>query len=143
MIDNVPGRGTDRPLSTGYKGDKVTNRFGYDECLRLCGELSSEVIVVVNFRDGVLQHKPLEEAAQHAASLLAYCNAPLGAELPQGMEDWPAIRAQNGHAKPYRVKYVQIGNETWFCGRWLSLNRSRKHFSNRCFDPSFAFWERA
>ncbi len=113
MVSNVPGREVERPVSTGHKGDKVTNNFGYDEFLRLCEDLRAEAIVVVNFRDGLLRTKPLKEAAMHAASLVAYCNAPVGADLPDGMADWPAVRERNGRAKPYAVKYFQIGNETW------------------------------
>ncbi len=67
----------------------------------------------MNFRDALLNVKPLEEAAAHAASLVAYCNAPVGAKLPEGMYDWPSLRAKNGRTRPYRVKYFQIGNETW------------------------------
>jgi len=113
MVDNVPGRGEERPTSTGHKGDEVTNNFGYDEFLQLCEELGAEAIVVVNFRDGLLKTQPLEEAAMHAASLVAYCNAPVGAQLPDGMADWPAVRKRNGRAQPYAVRYFQIGNETW------------------------------
>jgi len=113
MVDNVPGRAPERPVSTGHKGHKVTNNFGYDEFLQLCEHLGSEAIVVVNFRDGLLKTKPLDEAAAHAASLVAYCNAPVGAELPKGMYDWPSLRAKNGRVKPYKAKYFQIGNETW------------------------------
>lgn len=113
MVDNVPDRAADRPVSTGHKGHKVTNNFGYDEFLQLCEHLGTEAIVVVNFRDALLKEKSLEEAAAHAASLVAYCNAPVGAKLPEGMYDWPALRARNGRTKPYKVKYFQIGNETW------------------------------
>lgn len=113
MIDNVAGRGTQRPVSTGHRGHKVTNNFGYDEFLQLCEDIDAEVILVVNFRDALLKKKPLKEAAMDAASLVAYCNAPVGAKLPDGMYDWPRIRAKNGRLKPYRVKYFQIGNETW------------------------------
>ena len=113
MVDNVPGRAAERPVSTGHLGHKVTNNFGYDEFLQLCEHLGSEAIVVVNLRDALLKIKPFEEAAAHAASLVAYCNAPAGAELPEGMYDWPSLRAKNGRARPYKVKYFQIGNETW------------------------------
>lgn len=113
MVDNVPGRTAQRPVSTGHKGHKVTNNFGYDEFLQLCEHLGSEAIVVVNFRDALLKEKSLLEAANHAAALVAYCNAPVGATLPKGMYDWPSLRAKNGRAKPYKVKYFQIGNETW------------------------------
>jgi alpha-N-arabinofuranosidase len=113
MVDNVPGRAAERPASTGHKGHKVTNNFGYDEFLQLCEHLESEAIVVVNFRDALLKVKSLDEAAAHAASLVAYCNAPVGAKLPDGMYDWPSLRAKNGRVKPYKTKYFQIGNETW------------------------------
>ena len=113
MVSNVPGRGADRPVSTGHKGHQVTNRFGYDEFLRFRADAGAEAILVVNLRDALLKKKPLAEEALHVAGLVAYCNAPLGAKLPEGMPDWPAVRARNGHPKPYGVKYWQMGNETW------------------------------
>jgi alpha-N-arabinofuranosidase len=91
----------------------VSNHFGYDEFLQFCEEIGAEAIVVVNFRDGLLQKKPLPEAAAHAAALVAYCNAPVGTKLPDGMFDWPGLRARNGRTKPYGARYFQIGNETW------------------------------
>jgi len=121
MVSNVPGRAPERPLSTGHKGHEVTNHFGYDEFLRLNADLASEAIIVVNFRDGLLGKRPLQEAALHAASLVAYCNAPVGAELPEGMPNWPSIRAKNGHPEPYGVKYWQVGNETW--GFWREFEK--------------------
>ncbi len=114
MISNVPGRGANRPVSTGQNNVEVTNNFGYDEFLQLRQRLGWEAILVVNFRDGLLKVKPIEEAARQAAGLVAYCNAPVGAKLPDGMPDWPAIRAKNGYPAPFKVKYWQIGNETWF-----------------------------
>jgi len=113
MVDNIPNRTSKRPISTGHLKHKISNNFGYDEFLQFCEEEDAEAILVVNFRDGLLKKKPLKEAAMHAASLVAYCNAPIGAKLPEGMYDWPALRAKNGRARPYKVKYFQIGNETW------------------------------
>ncbi len=113
MVDNVPGRAAQRPVSTGHRGHKVTNNFGYDEFLQFCEDVGAEAILVVNFRDALLRKKPLREAAMHAAALVAYCNAPVGAKLPEGMYNWPSLRARNGRARPYKVKYFQIGNETW------------------------------
>jgi len=113
MVDHLPGRTTvARPLSEP-RGRKVSNAFGYDEFLRLCERNGSEAILVVNFRDGLLGVRPLEEAAAHAAALVAYCNAPLDTALPPEQAKWAALRAKNGHPEPYRVKYIQIGNETW------------------------------
>ena len=114
MVNNVPGRGPERPVSMGHTGKSVTNRFGYDEFLGLCRDLKAEPILVVNFQDALLRRKPAKEAAFHAAALVAYANAPQGAALPDGMIDWPAVRARNGSPQPWGVKYFQVGNETWF-----------------------------
>lgn len=113
LIDNASGRSGGRPRSPGHQGNEITNHFGYDEFLRTCETLGAAAILVVNFREALLEKRPLEEAAQRAASLVAYCNAPAGADLPQGMADWPAVRARNGRFLPYGVKIFQIGNETW------------------------------
>ena len=136
MIDNVPNRTSQRPISTGHRGHKVTNNFGYDEFLQFCEDAGAEAIVVVNFRDGLLKKKPLKEAAMHAASLVAYCNAPVGAKLPEGMYDWPALRAKNGRARPYKVKYFQIGNETWAFIRELKkmMSDSAPQFYAECLN---------
>ena len=113
MVDSVPGRSAERPLTVGHTGNKVTNRFGYDEFLRLSEELGMQSIVVVNFRDGLLGERGPEEGARHAARLAAYCNATVDADLPDELAAWPRLRAKNRHPAPYGVKYFQIGNETW------------------------------
>ncbi|MDF3129557.1 hypothetical protein P0Y35_10165 [Kiritimatiellaeota bacterium B1221] len=125
MIDHVPGRaGAGRPVTRGmYYSFKdpgnhtITNTFGWDEYWKLQKTLGNETIVVLNFLEACARKKPLQEAALHHVGLLAYCNAPLGAALPEGMPDWPAVRAENGHPEPFGAEYVQIGNE-WFLGRW-------------------------
>ena len=136
MVDNIPNRTSQRPVSTGHRGHKVSNNFGYDEFLRFCEEEGAEAIIVANFRDGLLKKKPLKEAAMHAASLVAYCNAPIGAKLPEGMYDWPALRAKNGRTRPYKVKYFQIGNETWAFIRQLKemMSDTAPKFYTECLN---------
>jgi alpha-L-arabinofuranosidase len=121
MIDNAPGRNSEleRPLFVGSQGDTVTNSFGYDEMFQLAEELGSEVMLVINFGDAYFDRVELEEAVLHEAGLLAYANAEVGTNLPDGMPDWPAIREKNGRAQPYKVKYVQIANEPWVMDRDL------------------------
>ena len=115
MISGAPGRavGAGRPVSVGYQGDSVTNTFGFDEALQLAERLGTEMILVVNLGDAVLGQKSIDEAARHAAGLVAYANAEVGQPLPEGMPDWPALRARNGHPVPYGVRYFEIGNEIW------------------------------
>ena len=114
MIDNAPGRAQAmRPVSTGHTGETVTNRVGMDEGLDLIEDVGADAILVLNMGDGVMGERPVEEAALHAAGLVAYANAPIGADLPEGMPDWPAVREMNGHREPWDVRYIQVGNETW------------------------------
>jgi len=121
MVNNVPGRSAERPVSIGQRGDTVTNYFGYDEALQLSEELGAEMILVVNFGQAYFGEKNIQEAAQDVAALVAYCNAEVGAELPDGMYDWPALRAENGRQEPYDVRYVQIANEPWVLDKRLKI----------------------
>lgn len=123
LISNVPNRDVGRPITTGHTGQVITNDFGLDEYFALRDDLSAqrrasgkdkvETLLVANFLDAVAGKVPLNEAAQNAAGLVAYVNAPIGAVLPSGMVNWPAIRAKNGHPDPFGADYLQIGNELW------------------------------
>jgi len=113
MIDHVPGREGPRPATRRRADRFITNRFGYDEYFNVRDEMGWQTILVVNLLDGLARRRPLKEAALQAAGLVAYCNAPVGAPLPEGMPDWPAIRAKNGRSLPWGVQYVQLGNEMW------------------------------
>lgn len=111
MIDNVPGRQGGRPPFKVGDRPPLTNAFGIDEFIALCREVGSEPLLVCDLEAAFARRVPLADAARNWAGLVAYCNAPLGARLPEGMPDWPAVRARNGHPEPYRVRYFQIGNE--------------------------------
>ena len=114
-ISNVPGREVIRPNSMSRRGTELTNNFGYDEYFELAEELGWESIIVINMLDALSGKKSLNEAKLHAAGLVAYCNAPVGAALPEGMPDWPNVRMVNGHQLPYKVKIFELGNE-WNVG---------------------------
>ena len=114
LIDNVPGKHAKRPAYRNYSGSgKVTadNRLGLDAFLALCTELKTEPLLVVNIGDAFFKKMSIEEAAQSAAGFVAYCNSKVGTKLPKGMIDWPAVRTKNGHPKPYKITYFEVGNE--------------------------------
>ena len=71
------------------------NDFGTDEFIRFVRMVGAEPFITVNFGSG---------SPEEAADWVAYCNSP--ATDPRG-----ALRAANGHPKPYDVKYWGIGNE--------------------------------
>ena len=76
------------------------NDIGTDEFITLCRLLGVEPYITVNAGFG---------DAWSARQLVEYCNG--APTTPMGR--W---RAENGHPKPYGVKYWGIGNEPW--GDW-------------------------
>jgi len=102
FVDNYPDSGDTRAQP---------DAFGYHEYLELAERLGAQSVLPVRFRPALWKSHPLADEAALAAGLVAYCNAPPGASLPDGMPNWPAIRAANGHPEPFGVRYFQIGNE--------------------------------
>ncbi len=76
------------------------NTFGTDEFYALCRELGAEMYICGNAGTG---------AAEQMSDWLEYTNL----ESEGRYARW---RIQNGHEKPFNVKYFSIGNENW--GSW-------------------------
>jgi len=103
------------------------NDFGLDEFMAFCRLLGAEPYIAVNSGLG---------DAQSAVEELQYANG--GADTPMGK-----LRAANGHAEPYGVKWWGIGNEmygNWQLGHMPIEEYVRKHnqFAEamRAVDPS-------
>lgn len=69
--------------------------FGTDEFIQFCESVGAEPHIVVNFGSG---------SPEEAANWVEYCNGDINTYYGK-------IRAQNGHPKPYNVKYWEVGNE--------------------------------
>ncbi len=87
------------------------NGFGYHEWLQFCEDIKAEPLYVFNvgvscaFRSGTfLPDDQLPALIQNTLDAIEYANGPLTSK-------WGAMRAQNGHPKPFAMKYVEIGNE--------------------------------
>jgi len=80
--------------------DVEDNDFGLDEFMDFCREVKTEPYICVNAGLG---------SAQDAADEVEYANG--SAKTPMG-----ALRAANGHPKPYGVVWWGIGNEMY--GDW-------------------------
>lgn len=87
-------------LNANWGGSVEPNTFGSDEFMDFIAQIGSEAYLSINLGSGT---------PQEAADWLAYLTAP--ASTTAGQE-----RARNGHAAPYRVKFLGIGNESWGCG---------------------------
>jgi len=79
--------------------------FGTDEFMALCKKTNAEPVVVIYLgsRTAGADHGA---EVKEAAEWVEYCNGP--ADSPMGK-----LRAANGHAQPYGVKYWEIDNEIW------------------------------
>lgn len=84
-------------------GDIETNQVGTDEFLKWSSLANVEPYICINVGTGGLDE---------AKNWVEYCNA------PQGLY-YSDLRAKNGHAEPYNVKFWGLGNEvdgTWQIG---------------------------
>lgn len=87
----------DRDKRPPYRGHWYwwsTNGFGIEDFLQFCEKAGFVPAFSVN----------IEEDPQDMADMIEYLN---GSETSK----WGAVRAKNGHPKPYNVKYIGIGNE--------------------------------
>ena len=96
------GVGPRRPetLNPNWGGVIEPNTFGTHEFMDFLEQVGAEAYLSVNVGSGT---------PQEAAEWLEY----LTAAQPTALEK---ERAANGHAAPYRVAYLGIGNESWDCG---------------------------
>lgn len=99
-----PKESRKRTVFTHWGGFVEDNSFGTHEFFELCRQLGCD----------------------------AYVNGNVGSGTVQEMSDWveymtfdsespmTALRAANGQAQPWNVKYFGIGNENWGCGGYMS-----------------------
>ncbi|NJN25291.1 MAG: hypothetical protein HC819_04595 [Cyclobacteriaceae bacterium] len=123
LIDSMPGKHSQRPRNLHYKDlnrkDVVNSdgRTGLHEFVALCKELDIAPLFVTNLGDAFYKKIPIEQAAQElGADLVNYCNASDG--------KWAELRAANGSAEPFNIRYFQIGNETWLFDQFRKNERS-------------------
>jgi len=94
-------------------GYRSTDGLGYHEYLQMCEDMHAAPLFVVNC--GMAHHETIpmtemESYVQGALDAIEYANGPVTSQ-------WGAMRAKNGHPKPFGLKYVEIGNEdAWIAG---------------------------
>jgi alpha-N-arabinofuranosidase len=116
-------------VNPSWKNEVEPSDFGTDEFIRFVRLVGAEPSITVNVEGR-------GATVDEAAAWVEYCNGP--ATSTYGM-----MRARNGSAEPYRVKYWEIGNEIW--GDWVrghsdaatyARNFARYAASMRAVDPS-------
>ena len=103
-----------RPGRWDLWGYHNTEGLGFHEYLQLCEDLHAEPMYVINaglscfFRNAEMVTNPeeLKPYVQDTLDALEYANG-------SATSRWGAERARNGHPEPFKIKYVEIGNENW------------------------------
>ena len=91
-------------LNPSWGGVLEPNSFGTHEFMDFLDQIGSEAYLSVNVGSGT---------PQEAADWLEYLTAAQPTTLAQE-------RATNGHAAPYKIPFLGIGNESWDCGGNMS-----------------------
>jgi len=96
------GIGAQRPvtLNPNWGGVTEPNAFGTHEFMDFLEQIGSDAYVSINVGSGT---------PQEASEWLEYMTTAQPTTLAKE-------RAVNGHAAPYRIGYLGIGNESWDCG---------------------------
>jgi alpha-N-arabinofuranosidase len=81
--------------------------YGTDEFVETCRRVGAEPLIVVNIGSRAWNNdSETHDYTQDILDWIEYCNGPADSK-------WGKVRAANGHAGPYNVKYWEIDNETW------------------------------
>ena len=105
------GRLEDREGTYSPWGYWSSDGFGYHEFLQFSEDLGADALFVVNvgvscsMRSGTfLPDEAMPGLIQDALDAIEYATGPVTSK-------WGAVRAKNGHPKPFPLKYIEIGNE--------------------------------
>lgn len=104
---------SDRKHFWNVWGYGTTNGMGFHEYLQLCEDLGAEPIYVINSGITNMSRRPrfesiteMDKLVNDALDAIGYANHPADSVLG-------AMRAKNGHPKPFNLKYIEIGSENY------------------------------
>ena len=87
-------------INTHWGGVVENNHFGTHEFLDFCEQVGTEPYICLNVGSGTVQ-----EAMEWVEYMTSDADSPMA-----------NLRRKNGRDKPWKVRYLAIGNESWGCG---------------------------
>jgi len=87
-------------INTHWGGIVENNHFGTHEFLDFCEQVGCEPYICLNVGSGTVQ-----EAMEWVEYMTSDANSPMA-----------NLRRKNGRDKPWKIRYLAIGNESWGCG---------------------------
>lgn len=113
MFKNTIGPVWERPGHQLVWHYRSYNGLGYHEYLQLCEDLDMEPMYVCNCgmtcqgrRGTLLVEEELDEMLQDTLNAMEYALGPVDSK-------WGKQRAAMGHPAPFKLTYLEIGNENW------------------------------
>jgi hypothetical protein len=109
-----------RPGNWNIWGYRSTCGLGFHEYLQLAEDLGAEPLYVAHVGMAEKDFVPMNELEpwiQDVLDAIEYASGPVTSK-------WGAVRAKNGHPKPFNLKYVEIGNENGMGYSWGGGNRA-------------------
>lgn len=95
-----PRENRPRMVNNNWGGTVEDNSFGTHEFLNLCEMLGCEPYISGNVGSGTVEE---------LAKWVEYMTSEQGSPMAK-------LRKENGREKPWKVKYLGVGNESWGCG---------------------------
>lgn len=108
---NMVGRAEQRPPYNGHWYPYTSNGFGINEFVGFCEAAGFDAAFAIN----------VEETPQDVADMLEYLTGP-------ATTTWGKKRAEAGHPLPYKLKYIELGNEEVI---WGDLEKDYRHYAER------------
>lgn len=110
-FSNTIGPVWERPSHILMWHYRTTNGLGYHEYLQMCEDLDLEPMYVFNCgltcqgrAPELFEGEELQGLLQEAIDAIEYATAPADSK-------WGKVRAAAGHPEPFKMTYVEIGNE--------------------------------
>jgi len=115
-----------RPGHSNLWGYRTSDGMGYHEFLQLCEDLKAEPLYVVNVglaHNDNQAYNVLNDYIQDVMDALEYANG-------SAATTYGAMRVANGHAEPFNINYIEIGNENYhgdnYGNRYLQIYNAIK-----------------
>ena len=92
---------------------RTTNGLGFHEYLQLCEDLDVAPLYVCNCGMTCQGRNPRYFSGEEQADMLRDILGALEYALGPADSEWGAVRARMGHPAPFRLDYLEIGNENF------------------------------
>ncbi|KAI0377580.1 glycoside hydrolase family 51 protein [Hypomontagnella monticulosa] len=102
-----------RPGFSGVWGYQQTNGLGLMEYLEFAEDLGMELVLGVfdglSLNGDITPQDQLQQFVDDALDQIEFIRGPADSK-------WGSVRAELGHPEPWKLEYVEIGNEDWLAG---------------------------